>query len=269
VPIEVNGEIRRFSQDEFYEVDYAVMGVIFDVHNRFGRFLDEYLYKVEIAARCAGRGILPAVRELRIRVSHDTFAKDFFLDMLFCRGAMYEAKTVEHLAPAHRAQTLNYLFLCDLQHGKLVNLRPDRVQAEFVSTTLDCKSRRQFEIHDSEWRNVNNESLLLRRQMIELLEDWGGFLEVALYRDAITHFHGGPEAVSRNVEVYSGDRLIGRQAVHLLTDDTAFAISAVTEPLSMREHQLRFLRHTRLKYVQWINLNRHAIEFRTLGEAHV
>lgn len=265
MPIEVDGEIRRFCQDEFHEIDYAVMGIIYEVHNRFGRFLNEHLYKVEIAARCAERRILPSDREVKIRVTHDTFAKGFFMDLLFCRGAMYEVKAVENLAPAHRAQALHYLFLSNLQHGKLVNLRADRVQAEFVSTTLTDDERRRVLIKDNDWRDVNAESVWLREKTIELLGDWGAFLEVSLYRDAITFFLGGPEAVVRPVEVCSNDRLIGQQDVHLLTADTAFAISAVTEPLPMREHQLRFLRHTSLRHIQWINLNRHDIEFRTLG----
>ena len=41
------------------------MGVVLDVHNEFGRLLDEDLYKTEIAARCADLGIPPAEREVR------------------------------------------------------------------------------------------------------------------------------------------------------------------------------------------------------------
>jgi len=32
----------------------------------------------------------------------------------------------------------------------------------------------------------------------------------------------------------------------------------------MRIHQLRFLYHTRLRYLQWVNFNRHEITFETL-----
>ena len=34
----------------------------------------------------------------------------------------------------------------------------------------------------------------------------------------------------------------------------------------MREHQLRFLKHTPLKFIQWVNFNRHQIEFTTLAK---
>ena len=34
----------------------------------------------------------------------------------------------------------------------------------------------------------------------------------------------------------------------------------------MRDHLQRFLHHTRLKAGQWINLNRHVVEFTTLSK---
>ncbi|MCY2994423.1 MAG: hypothetical protein NTY19_42130 [Planctomycetota bacterium] len=44
------------------------MGITFQIHNQFGRLLDELLYKREIAARCAATGI-PCERELWIWVT--------------------------------------------------------------------------------------------------------------------------------------------------------------------------------------------------------
>jgi hypothetical protein len=87
-----------------------------------------------------------------------------------------------------------------------------------------------------------------------------------LYRDALTHFLGGQEKVVRRISVYSGERLIGDQEVYLLSEDTAFAVSAVTESTEgMRIHLGRFLTHTRLQHLQWINLNHDRIEFVTLS----
>ena len=43
------------------------MRVAFDVHNEFGRLLDEELYKRELAIRCLAMGIKPVEREVRIR----------------------------------------------------------------------------------------------------------------------------------------------------------------------------------------------------------
>ena len=103
--------------------------------------------------------------------------------------------------------------------------------------------------------------------MIDLFNDWGAFLEIDLYRDAITHFLGGLEAVVRRIHIYSGEQVLGEQEVHLLTDDTAFAVSAITDSSdSMRIHLERFLAHTPLAHLQWINLNHHRLEFATLSK---
>src|SRR5439155_20791059 len=79
MPIEVSTAIQVFDQEEFHTLDRRIMGVVFDVHNEFGRLLDEDLYKCEIASRCVAIGLQPAQREVRIRVSHQSFIKDYFM----------------------------------------------------------------------------------------------------------------------------------------------------------------------------------------------
>src|SRR5262245_33011072 len=123
MPIEVATTIKPLDQEGFHALDRRIMRVVFDVHNEFGRLLDEDLYKCEITNRCAAIGLLPAEREVRIRVSYETFVKDYFMDLLFCGGFMLEAKVAERLVSAHRGQSLNYLLLAGLRHGRLVNFR--------------------------------------------------------------------------------------------------------------------------------------------------
>lgn len=267
MPIDVATEIRVFEQEEFHALDRNLMRIVFDVHNEFGRFLDEELYKREIAARWIDAAPGIAEREARITVTHESFRKDYLMDLLFNHGLMLEAKVAESVAPMHRTQGLNYLLLTGMRHGRLVNLRPERVEHEFLSTQLTPEKRRQFEIADLDWRTSNDGCAWLREKLIALLNDWGAFLEVALYRDAIVHFLGGLERVVRSVPVHSGVRLLGEQPVHLLTDDTAFAFTAViTDRSPKRKHQIRFLAHTPLRFIQWINFNRHRIEFTTLAK---
>jgi hypothetical protein len=101
--------------------------------------------------------------------------------------------------------------------------------------------------------------------MRHLLEDWGAFLEVPLYRDAIIHFLGGPDLVFRPVEVVSGTRSLGTQNMFLLIDKVAFSISAIiSNPAEFEAHLSRFLSHTGLDRLHWINLNHHHITFITL-----
>jgi hypothetical protein len=104
---------------------------------------------------------------------------------------VFEAKTTEMLVPAHRSQTLSYLFLTGLHHARLVNLRTQKVQYEFISTNLSCEARRRFKVADQRWEKVNAESLWLKEQLCELLTDWGAFLSgsnYALSRRAGTSF---------------------------------------------------------------------------------
>ncbi|MFM9965330.1 MAG: GxxExxY protein [Planctomycetaceae bacterium] len=266
MPITPERPIRIFSQEEFKALDRRILRVVFDVHNHFGRFLEEELFKREIAARIAERRIGTVDREFRIRVTHKSFEKVYRIDLLVESGSLVEAKAVEALSPAHRAQAFNYLFLSGLQHGLLVNLGTELVQHEYVSTSLTSEARHQFHIVDTDWRPLSPAGEWLQRTMLELLHDWGAFLELQLYRDAITHFLGGKENVVRPVNVMSGDRVLGQQDIHLLSPNTAFALSAVTgDHVPMQRHLSRFLRHTPLEFIQWINFNHHQIEFRTLS----
>jgi GxxExxY protein len=265
MPIEVSTAIEACDQEAFHAVDRQLMGVVFEVHNEFGRLFDEDLYKREIATRCITLGLQPAEREVRIRVRHESFIKDYFMDVLFCHSFMLEAKTAERLVAVHRSQALNYLLLTGLKHGRLVNLRTERVQHEFVSTTLTPEERRRLRVADSCWVETNAESRQLKARTMELLTDWGAFLDVNLYREALVHFLGGPSVVCRAVEVFSGSRQVGTQNLNLLNEDTGFALTTKpTDTGAMRDHLTRLLHHTRLKAIQWINLNRHAVEFTTM-----
>jgi GxxExxY protein len=265
MPIKLAFEIRRFDQEEFHALDRKLMGIVFDVHNQFGRFLDEALYQREIAIRWQASGFGTAHCEAAIAVTHQSFRKDYYIDVLLNGGLVLETKTAESLTAAHRAQGLNYLFLTGLQHGRLVNLRPPQVKHEFLSTQLTPAKRHRFAIVDSAWRPVSPVSVWLREKIVELLDDWGAFLEVALYRDAITHFLGGPTSVLRPVPIRSQGSLLGTQSMHVLDDDVAFSFTAVTTGRkSMADHQRRFLKHTPMRNLLWINFNRHQIEFTTL-----
>lgn len=264
MPIQLDYPIRAYDQEAFHAIDRKVMGIVFDVHNEFGPFLDELLYKREIATRCLEAN-LPVTREFGIHVSHGSFKASYFVDLLIAGGVVYEAKTAVSLAPPHKAQTLNYLYLTATHHGKLFNLRTPVVQWEFASTQLTNQRRREIQVVEIDWHPYHDSCRWFQSQMIALLEDWGAFLEITLYRNAITYFLGGPAQVIRPIPICSEQRIIGEQKCHLLAPDTAFAISAVTDDRRRMElHLSRFLKHTPLRSVVWVNLNHHQIEFSTL-----
>ena len=269
MPIEVFAPIKPLGQEEFHALDRRVMAVAFAVHNDLGRLLDEAVYKQEILVRCSELGILPAEREVRIRVSYEDFAKEYFMDLLFGCGVMLEAKTADAISPAHRSQAVNYLLLTGMNHGRLANLRPDRVEHEFISTRLTPQARRQFVVQDQEWHEVNEPSRFFKNRFIAILREWGAFLDLNLYREATVHFLGGAERVCRNIELLDGTRSVGVQSMNLLSDDTAFVISTFPSGASrMSVHLRRLLQHTRLSHIQWVNIHHHTVEFATLSLSH-
>ncbi len=185
MPIEIDSEIRVLSEGEFHSIAERVIGIVFGVHNDLGRLMDEGIYEQAIRRRCELAGIVPARREVQVKARYRDFEKSYYMDLLFSLGLMVEAKTVERLNKAHHAQTLHYLMLAGMHHGLLVNLRPGKVEKQFVSTTLDLSERRRFTVHESDWEPVNEASQQLRELLSELLNDWGAFLQTTLYREAI------------------------------------------------------------------------------------
>src|SRR5205823_7079227 len=127
------------------------------------------------------------------------------------------------------------------------------------------EERRRFTVAEDEWVQMNTGSRQLKERALEILADWGGFLDVNLYREALVHFLGGPASVSRSVEIFSGSRRVGVQTINVLNEEIAFALTTKHDGVgAMRDHLNRLLEHTRLKAIQWLNFNRHRIEFTTL-----
>lgn len=263
MPIEVNETIRVFNQQQFGEVAFEVMDQAFRIHNELGRFCDEDAYQHELEHVLDGR----ANREVWINVRHGDFCKKYYMDLLVDHGALFELKTVDQLMDEHRAQLLNYLLLTGLHHGKLINFRPERVEHEFVNTTLSHPERVKFEVDDADWHDGVEASPMIRRLTEELLRDWGTGLDIHLYEEALTHFLGGAHAVHRETEIVNDGRRIGIQFVRLAGPDAIFKITALSRNLEAFEsHARRFLKHTALRHILWINVTLHRVTFRTLSK---
>jgi GxxExxY protein len=264
MPIRTAVPIRVFDQESYHQVDRRVTGLAFAIHNELGRYLDESLYQGELTRRCREVGF-EVEPEMRITVGFEDFSKSYFADHLINGGVIVEDKAVAALGPAHKGQALNYLFLCGLHHATVLNFGSERVQHEFVSTRLTPAERRRYEVVRAHWNPLTPRCRELHDLLHQLLAEWGTFLDPILYRDALTHFLGGEERVVREVRVSSGGILIGAQKTHLLTDDIAFSVTASTHhPETVLEHHRRFLRHTPLRALHWINLNHKQIALWTI-----
>ncbi len=264
MPIECQDEIRAIGETEFHQIEHTVVGVAFEVHNALGRLLEEDNYQGAIAARCRRLG-LDARREMWIRVTHADFLKEYRVDLMVERGVVVETKTVAKLNPAHHAQVLNYLLLTETHHGSLINLRPTSVEKRFVSTTLTYEDRSRIRTKERDWQPLTPEFTRVRECILALFQDWGAYLEKALYLEALTHFLGGKGNVIRRIPIFDLGEEVGRQEVHLLAPDIALALTAIRGETNLMElHQRRFLSHTNLQAIAWINLNGPEIQFTTL-----
>ena len=258
MPVQLRKPLRCVSQQEFGEIAYAVMETVFDIHKEMGRFFDEKIYKHELARRLPGIEL-----EFPLEVSFAPFHKSYFVDVLANGCAVFELKAVESLTERHRAQLLQYLLLCELSHGKLINVRPESVEHEFVNTTLSKRDRTSFHVAAAEWREYSEVGL--RDWFIELLRDLGTCLDASLYEDAITDLCGGRECVERDIEIVSSGMNLGRQRFRLVHPAAAIKITTLNDNLTAFEsHARRLLTHTQLEAIQWINVARHEVSFRTL-----
>jgi GxxExxY protein len=249
MPILSSQPITAVSQEDFHRIDEQMLGDAFAIHNRFGRLLDEAIYKQELADRCAADG-MTAQREVRTRVEHGSFVKDYFIDLLLCGSTIVEAKTVKELLTAHHGQGINYLLLAGTHHGSLVNFRSSRVDRKFLSTTLTSEARRQFTIAAEGWPNDDRHQQL-HDAMNAFCTDVGLGLDLPLYREAFAHLAQCPRQL---IPILSGPKTIGHQELTMISENTALAITGLEELSDYRLHLQRLVSNTNLSAISWINL---------------
>jgi GxxExxY protein len=257
MPVICHTQIRRLSQAEFGDLAYSVMACVFQIHLDMGRFFDEKIYKWELAHRYPGIQL-----EVPIEVTHGTFKKLQYIDVLADGGGPFEFKAVEAISPRHPAQLLHYMLLAELGHGKLVNLRNESVEHEFVNTTLRREDRVAFEIADSGWSNKPTGAERFREVLTGLLRDWGTGLDLCLYEEALSHLLGGDARVLADVLVRTPEHKLGHQRTRLAAPRVAFTLTALPEANANYEsHTRRFLRHTDLEAVLWANIGLKLVTF--------
>ena len=261
MPIHIDADLRPLGQAEFGEIAYRVMDQVFQAHRELGRLFEEDVYQVEVSSRLPGSRI-----EVQLDVWFGDFRKEYFLDLLVAPGAIFEFKAVEELHARHRAQLLNYLLLTGSSHGKLLNLRPERVEHEFVNTSLTLADHTQFAVDVSQWSELDAARCGLNEWLEACLRDWGTGLDMELYEDAITHFFGGRAHVLGETDVVIQSRRVGTQRVPLVGPGVSFRVTTM-DPANLARHEVtlqHFLDHTALLALQWVNIHRSRVTFKTL-----
>ena len=252
--------IERLSTEQFRSLDYAVMGHMFASQNEIGRLADEKVYRSDVAQRLDAIGIQSS-EETPLELTHKTFAKTLFVDLVVSRKAVYELKTVSALNSSHVAQLLTYLYLLDLPRGKLVNFRSPTVEAQFVNAPIPRKERCGFSVSDPGFRGGSD----LLQLVVELVRDWGTSLSVSLYHQAVVHLLGGQESVECMLPLTRDGRRLANQRFHLVDNRTAFELTAFAKPDNYYADQIQqLLNLSPLRCLHWINIGPHCIAFQTI-----
>ena len=260
MPILRSSQTIRPTQSEFGQLAYEVMNCVYEIHNEFGRFFDETVYKRELADRMPGIEL-----ELPVTVSHGTFSRLYKLDVLAHQRGIFEFKAAEAIAPRHRGQTINYLLLFDLPHGKIINVRPERVCDEFVNCHLRLEALRDPSVDTTRFDTAMAGASFFHDHLIGMIRDWGTGLESALYEEALTHFLGGEEQVLLPVSVVGTKGHLHHQKMRLIAPDVAFKLTAFHERLEAFEvHARRLIEHTSLKAIYWANITHKHVTFTTI-----
>jgi GxxExxY protein len=264
MPIHCPVNIACLSADEFEKLDYRMMGHAYASQNELGRLCDECIYEADLKARLLADGFRAVQTQVSVTVTHRDFSKTYRLDLL-ADDALYELKAEQTLAGEHEAQLFNYLFLLGIQRGKLLNFRPGKVQGKIVATGLTQEVRRRFTAVTECWKDLTPACATLQQTLCDLLCDWGAFLEVSLYQEALLHFLGGASNVEHAVSLSRSGIDLGAQRMFVHAPGIAFRLTAVTEDQQYVEsHLRRLLALTNLEAIQWINLNHARIEFTTI-----
>ena len=257
--------IASLSADEFEEIDYRVMGHAYASQNELGRLCDESAYEADLQARLLADGFHSVQTQIPVTVTHRDFSKTYRLDLI-PDNALYELKAEAALVGEHDAQLLNYMFLLGIQRGKLLNFRPPKVQGKIIAAAVTPEERRRFSPITERWSDITPGCAVLRQLMLDLLGDWGAFLDFVLYEDALVHFLGGVSNVERRISLYRSHLDLGGQRMLMHSPGVAFRITGFTESQShIESHLRRLLALTDLKAIQWINLNHARIEFITIN----
>lgn len=241
------------SQDEFHAVDYQVMGQAFALHNEMGNLWDEPEYRQKLASKCTDIG-LEVFEEVHVSFTHNSFTKNYFIDLLINRG-IYELKTVAAIAKNHEAQTLNYLFLTNCQHGKIINFGPDSLEWRFISTSLTVNDRAKYSLETSKWNPKEPKAQDIPSILKSLLDDWGAYLSTTLYKEALCHFLGLPLESEC-------------QRFIALSSDTALHISGLSSKKNNLQNNLqKYLRVSQWHELLWINFDKNHIGLSCLHDS--
>ena len=263
MPIHPSLHLHSVSDTEFAVIDKAVMDCAYAAHNKFGRLFDERVYENDVAARLRALGF-EVHTQVPLVVEHGSFRKTYYLDLVV-NHMLYELKVVSALTSDHDSQALNYAMLQDIRLVKLLNFGEPKVRGKVLQNALESKDRRQATLRKTGMIFLSANCERLVAHLRDLLHDWGTHLSANLYAEGLVHYFGGEPRCVQRLELHDGNNLLGTHRIQLHSEDHAFVITSLhRDQEAYRSHLDVLLAHTRLKGIQWVNLNRSRVEITTI-----
>lgn len=261
MPVATSIPIRHFSQDDFGNVAYEVVGHACEIHGALGRIFHESVYRSTLQQILS----LRAVKEMEIVLKHQCFQKELYVDLVVDSGCPFELKVASSLNSAHESQLIQYLMLTGLSHGKLINFGAERVEHQFVNCHEPPEQRRQFQIERHDWC-VEEPARRFEDVLVPLVRDWGTGLTRSLYLEAVFELLGGADQCRRSIDTFRQQQYTDRQPVNVVDDLTAFEITCKRRDLEQYEpHLQRFLMNTNLDSILWANTVSGCVRLQRIG----
>ncbi len=264
MPINCQLRIRNLAQSEFDERDAIVMRCAYAAQNALGRLCDERVYENDLARRLRAQGFSSVHTQIPVHATHDGFEKEYRLDLI-ADDALYELKTVSAFVPQNDAQALHYAMMLDVNHVKLLNFRPGKVQGRLKFNTFLAGERNHISWEEEQWRSMSPQCDALKLRTRALVDDWGACLEVRLYEEALIHFCGGEAQCVRRVPIALDGVELGSHAAQFHAEGLCFLATAFTSEIdAQRSHIRRLLALTGQRAFQWINFNHTTVQLNTI-----
>ena len=109
---------------------YDVVGPAMEVHATLGRGLSEPIYQEALMMELDMRG-LKAEREKPLSVYYKgKLLSKYYVADFYYKDIIVELKAVDKLNSDHRAQLFNYMRICDIDRGLLINFGEKSLRAE-------------------------------------------------------------------------------------------------------------------------------------------
>jgi len=111
-----------------------------------------------------------------------------------------------------------------------------------------------------------NEKFINNKREVEICVAYKDFLKsYKLYNEAVIFFLGGDENVIVPTNIFYNKKIIGKQKMQMLDNETVFHFSSIKRAFEGYEENIRrLISHTKIKAVQWININKRIITLKTI-----